>query len=612
MRSGDEQLIGKFQSRIAHILDVRAEGDHDRIISVLFATEQPVARWYGIEQLQVDESSMQLDRILSGGAPFLLNHDPSAQVGVLLPQTLKVEGGEARIDVKISRNEDELWQDLQDGIKKNISVGYYALETEIVQQKQGVDTYDSYKVTKWEPVEVSLVAIPADIMCGVGRSKESLLVTDSIEKLNMEKSKMPEVEVRDKSDEAYLLQLGRDLNDLDMARHFLAQGKTPAEFKAAWLEKQRASQDKATSMVLQSSAELGLSPRELKEYSILRMANAVLEGGWEKAGFEFECHKAVEARLGRRPHHAGAFFIPYDIKTRHLHVSADQYSRVAHALQRRDQTVGTPSAGGYLVGNDYLGGSFIDQLYEEVVAIKLGARFIPGLVGDVTIPKQLSGGTAYWVSEGVDITESGLSFGQLSMSPKTLGAVTEWTRKLMLQSSPAIEQLVIEDMGTVMALEVDRTVINGAGTATEPRGILNTSGVSVVDGTSFTFDDAVQAETALATNLVRGAQRHWLMHPTNEGTLKTRLKVASSTFPIYLIENGVMNGYPVRSTTQQPSTDLLFGVFSEVLIGEWGAMEMLLNPYAKSRSGNIEVTMFESIDIQVRYPQAFVRVNPFS
>jgi HK97 family phage major capsid protein len=132
-------------------------------------------------------------------------------------------------------------------------------------------------------------------------------------------------------------------------------------------------------------------------------------------------HRACEKSLGRT---TGGFIVPWQV------------------LERRGLTKVSSSAGGYLVGTDHLGGSFIEILRNKMLIQLLGATVLSGLVGDVVIPRQDSPTAAYWVTEGNSPTEGAPTFGQVTMSPKTVAGYVDITRKLALQSSPSIEYLI--------------------------------------------------------------------------------------------------------------------------------------------------------------------------
>jgi len=132
------------------------------------------------------------------------------------------------------------------------------------------------------------------------------------------------------------------------------------------------------------NVEIGLSMEEVRGYSFLKLIRSQVVQDPSLAKFERECSRAVSQRINQQP---SGYFVPYDVL-------------------KRDMTVGTDSQGGYLVATDLLGANFIDMLRNRMMTVRLGATVLSGLVGDVAIPKQTGGATAYWLSEGGAPTES--------------------------------------------------------------------------------------------------------------------------------------------------------------------------------------------------------------
>jgi HK97 family phage major capsid protein len=185
-----------------------------------------------------------------------------------------------------------------------------------------------------------------------------------------------------------------------------------------------------------ATADIGMDQKEVKQYSLMRALNALSNPGDQAAqraaAFERECSEAQAKVLGKS---ARGLFVPNEV-------------------QKRDLLVGTASAGGNTVATDLLSGSFIDILRNAMVINRMGTRMMTGLVGQVAIPKHTGSATAYWVAENAAPTESQQSFGQVTMTPKTVGAWTDISRRLLLQSSIAVESLVQTDLATVLGLAI--------------------------------------------------------------------------------------------------------------------------------------------------------------
>lgn len=133
--------------------------------------------------------------------------------------------------------------------------------------------------------------------------------------------------------------------------------------------------------------------------------------------------------------------------------------------------------GSNLISLDHLGAQYIDVLKAKLVVRQLGARTLTDLVGNVDIPRMKASATAGWFAENTAITPSDAQHERVLLSPKHVGAITEFSRNMLLQSSPDIEQLVRADLAGILAEQMDRVAIRGGGT-NEPTGVLATAGVN--------------------------------------------------------------------------------------------------------------------------------------
>ena len=343
---------------------------------------------------------------------------------------------------------------------------------------------------------------------------------------------------------------------------------------------------------------LGLTPKEIKSYSLTRAIRRLRSR--DCTGFEFEVSKTIERKLNRS---ATGIYVPADVQ---------------HA--RRDLSVNNgsqPGDGGALVGTNLVASSFIEALRSSSIVMQLGARFLRGLVGTVEVTRQSGIGEGYWVVDGVAPGSSDPNYALVPMSPKTVGASVNVSRHLALQSTPDVDTLLWSDLAQVLGTSISRAVIAGSGADGEPTGLLNTDGV--VDGTTgaangvdFNHDDSIDMETRIRNADVIDALS-WLLNPTVAGTLKKRLKIAGSTNPCYLVQDGKMNNNPVYETTQVPDVAGILGAFRQILIGEWGVLDLAVNKFGTGhRAGNLELRALQTIGVVIRHPEAFTKFEAFS
>ena len=596
----------------AFLLD-RAKADIEaRTVELAFSSEQPYERWWGVEILDNTAPAVRLGRLSSAG-PLLMDHDTRDQVGVI--ESVRIDAdrvGRAVVRFGKSARAQEVWQDVQDGIRRNVSVGYAIHAAQLVETKEGVDTY---RVTDWEPLEVSLVSVPADASVGIGRSAADggdnpiqLLTTERnmpdnqpaipaepIDRAAIQRAAIEQANKDATQRAADIIAIGEMFAKQGgdkLAAEALRSGKTVEQFRQDML--------KHVSSQPLPSADIGLSKREAQQFSFLRAINALCSpvdrAAQEAAAFEREASDAVAAKTGKS---ARGFYVPSDV-------------------QRRDLTVGTATAGGHTVATNLLASSFIDLLRNKMSVTAMGAQFLTGLIGNIAIPRQTGGAAAYWVAESGPPTESAAAFDQVAMSPKTVGAYSDISRKLLLQSSIDIEAFVRNDLATVMALAIDLAALNGTGASNQPRGVLQTSGIgSVAGGTNGlapTWANIVDLETAVAIANADVGTMGYLTNAKVRGKLKTTSKVSGQNGFIW--EGGELNGYRAGVSNQVPSnltkgtsngvaSAIVFGNWADLIIGQWGTLDLLVDPYSNSTSGTVRVVAMQDVDVAVRNAVSF-------
>lgn len=572
----------------------RASADKDkRTIELSFSSEEPVERWYGTEILSHDKGAINMERLASGRANLLINHDSRDWVGVIESARIDDKRGRAVVRFGSGQHAQEIFQDVRDGILSSVSVGYKVEEIKLTRSSE--EDGDEYTVTRWMPFEVSLVTVPADSSVGVGRSEGSNPAVpakrqESImaEKNNAQAGGTADAQGIDHAAPERLriktLQTLARTHKIDEATRdkWIDEGVTSEEAAQKVLDiiAERTSRNPAVSAV-------GMSNQETRAYSITRAIQAVVDKNWSKAGLELEASRAIAAKLGKVSNEH-TFFVPMEI-------------------QKRDLIVGTSTMGGYLVSTGNVG--FIDILRNRSVVYRMGAMRLSGLQGSVTVPKQTSPGTGYWLAtEATSITESQLVVGQMTLVPKNLGGYTEISRQLLLQSSPDAEGLVMGDLAAVLGLSLDVAALRGTGTE-QPTGINATSGiggVTITTGT-VTYANVLEFQTDAAGANALAANSGYVTTPALAAILKQKARFANSDTPIWQgnVLDGNIEGIRAMSSNQMSANQLLFGDFSQLVIGEWGVLEVEANPYANFAAGIVGVRAFLTTDVGVRYPGAF-------
>jgi len=296
------------------------------------------------------------------------------------------------------------------------------------------------------------------------------------------------------------------------------------------------------------------------------------------SGAELEYNQEAEKRSGRK---AQGAFIPFD------------------ALETRANTTTTASD---LVTTIQRPQDYIGALRSSNIVRSMGVRTLTGLSGDVVIPKFGSGLSLGWINEGESVPESEMGFDAITLKPKHTGGKTEMSRQLIQQSSPDIESLVREDLSYLVAQNIDKAIIAGTGVK-DPLGILNTVGV-LTGAIPTTWQEVLaliqQIEDENIINL------KWLGTSTTKTTLAGIEKSAGTGQ--FLYSGGQVGELPFNVSANMPVNKLILGDFSQVLLGVWSEIDILVNPYAEPAysRGGVQVRAMATCDVAVRHPKAFL------
>jgi HK97 family phage major capsid protein len=600
------------QLKRAFVVERASIDEEARTVKLAFASETPVNRGWFIEVLDLSRKSMRTGR-LTAGANLLCDHDTRDVVAVV--ESVEIGSDKvARAVVRFGRSvrAEEVFRDVIDGIRVNVSVGYIIHEAILDGTRDGSDTY---RVTDWEPFELSLVSVPADATVGVGRSLPAELPAvpslPSISPSSTENRAMTTPEIKPAGTPAPTIEVPAQRNHAaeiskiaaampggaELAMRSIQAGHTVEQFQA---EAIRALASKPV-----PTADIGLTPKETRRFSMVRALNALANPGdtaaRSAAAFEFECSNATATKLGKA---SRGIMIPFEV-------------------QKRDMNVGSAAAGGNLVATDLMSGDFITILRDAMVLNTLGVRFLSGLVGNIAIPKQTGSGSAYWVAEGQAPTESAAAIGQVAMSPKTVGAFTDISRKLLLQSSIDVESFVSADLAMVLGLAIQRAAISGGSVANEPSGILAKIAASVIGGANGgapTWDHVVDLETAVSVANADVGTLAYLTNAKVRGKLKKTFVDGPGTGErVWQKGSEPLNGYRAAVTNAVPSniakgtganlSALIFGNFADLVIGMWGGLDLMVDPYTHSTTGTVRVTALQDVDVGVRNEESFATME---
>lgn len=652
--AGRKPLPDFNKGGLVRTMEVRSFDQTSRTVELAFSSEIEVERWYGVEILDHSPESVRLDRLRDSGA-LLVNHDWEDQVGVVESVSIDADRrGRAVVRFGRSARADEIFNDIVDGIRKHVSVGYRVLAAQLQEVR---DEYtDVYRITDWEPYEISIVSVPADTTVGIGRQADNPHEEQRAEKPNTAQSTKPVSEdsrmekiLRDASgnlvralvdengnitqvlemleragDDARnaeqrgrkaeqdrvrsITEMGEKYNARDLALKAVAEGTTAEEFQRSLLDHLNKPQDPAQPsdgtrsgakpLSEMPSAAIGMDEKDIRRYSVFNVIRALANpndaAAQRAAAFEIECSHAAQQQYGRS---AKGILIPDDVL------------RAFNAGGAPNTPTGAQT-GSNLVGTDFMAGSFIDLLRPRTTIMRL-ARTMGGLVGNVEIPKQTGGATAYWIGEGDDANETTPTIGQLGLSPKTVAAYTDITRRLLMQSTPDAEAIVRGDLVAAIAQAIDYAGYYGTGTNNQPLGLSNYTGLNAVDfaATNPTYAELVQMETEIAADNADVNSMAYVLNAKGRGAAKTTPKFADgasvAASGVIWEPGNTLNGYRAEVTNQVKDGDVFFGNFADLVVGMWGGLDMTVDPYSLSKSGGLRIVVFQDVDFAVRRVESF-------
>ena len=556
---------------------IEAESQIDpetRTVELSFSSETPVERSFGSEVLDHEPDSVDLQRI-NNAAPLLLEHDRSQQIGVVERAWIDEDEKKGRAIVRFSRSAlaDEIFTDVREGIRSLVSVGYQVGHFIREEATEGLETL---RATNWMPLEISMVSIPADMNVGVGRAylesnstpqPKDKLMEKPVEETAREEQPLeriqeptPEVriEVRPDKTASEIASLGDRFGAEAEAVRYISEGKSLDDFKTFLMERQ-ASQPLESA---QGDEEIGMSNNERGQYSLSRAILAAADNRLD--GIELEAHRELEKRFGKP---AQGFYAPNDVLKRDL---------TATAGDTGDKLVATVKP------------EMIEALKAQPIVAQLGARLLTGLSSNVTIPKAGTQ-TAYWTDEtdsGSALSESTMTIGSISLSPKRVAAYSELSKQLLAQSSFDVESMVRDDLVYQLNLAFDAVAIDGGGT-NQPSGVLDASGLHGQTGGQ-NWQNVIDAEADVMSTHALAGSLAYVTTPAVMATLKGTEK-ASNTAQFVWQDNRI-NGYPAVATTQMTADHTVFGDWSQVVLAEFGSgVDIVADPYSLALTGMIRV-----------------------
>ena len=345
--------------------------------------------------------------------------------------------------------------------------------------------------------------------------------------------------------------------------------------------------------------------READQFSLVNAIKAQASGDWSQAGREREVGQELARKYGTRT--ATGILVPN------------------HSWSKRTFVASSGSAGGNLIQTDVLSDQFVDALRPYSAVMEAGATMITGLQGNVSIPKRATSSTAEWfgADDADSISESVGTFGTVSMVPKSIGVYSKFSRLMQLQSTPDIENLIRQDFLELIGTGIDAAAIAGTGSSSQPTGILSASGTTVLalatNGSAASLDNLLTLKKNVgAANVIDDGTMAYLTNSKVESAI-SQLKDGNSAYHLnpYTAPLGeqkfagkrmlISNNCPSNLTKGSGSnlSAIIFGKFSDLLIGQWSGIEIETDIYSDFAKGTVGVRAITTIDIAVRHGASF-------
>ena len=629
-----EKLAPLFRS--VESLEIRADDDDRMTIMLSASSETPVERWFGDEILSHEDGAIRLDRVSNGSVPLLFNHDWDGVIGMV--DSARVENSKLMVEAHLfdTQRAKEVRSMIEGGLR-NVSIGY---RLHVVEENKDTDTFTA---RDWEPYEVSIVSIPADPTVGIGRKLgEELEVrmlrasagSDNTANTAARRAEMSEESTVTAGENAANEQHNVTAMQAEKGRRaaiaaMCKANKIDSRAEATWIRDGTPIEDvigddgeiKTKGVARQIldvmeergkarpaiASELGLSKGETNRYSLFKAIRALHYGNKdsraiEQAGFEIECSKALSDKLNRGS--GSSLLVPAEVLMRPMQTEVMERAMVNRAMAT------TPGAsGGYLVNVENMG--FIDILRNRSVARSMGARVLSGLEGNVMFPRQTGKNSVTWqAGEHTSVTAGDQTLGQLSMTPKTAIAITDVSEQLLRQSSPSAEQFVMADLAADIAIDgVDLAALKGTGGA-QPIGIYNTTGVDTgQDASSVTYAKILAFPVSAGSNNAIRGNPGFVTDIAGASVLMQEQRFSNTDTPLWEgnLMDGSCIGFRAMSSEQLATGELIFGSWDELVIGEWGVLELSTDTGGtRFNSATVGIRAMWMVDVMIRYPQAFV------
>jgi HK97 family phage major capsid protein len=585
--------------------------------------------WFGerwIEILSHAPGAVIMDRA-NRGLSFLEDHETLLLSGIV--EGFRVdEDGKTRGVVRFSRNEQgqKIKRDMEDGIRPFISVGYDPKRARLVETREG--DLEVWEVTLWEPMEASSVPLDADITVGVGRSAagsdhiRNRVVIEGDGNVPRRNAMDPKTAPPDQGTEtpaaertaspaiepgtdfrAQAAEISRMADAYGMASKaadWIARGLTPDQVSTEILKLRKTDFEAAPA----SETIIPVSQRDASRYSYSRAIMQAADGKGQFSGLEGELHQEIVRRLPESTKRHDGIFVPM---------------RLGPGGTR---TMDTKTAGKGVELVFDRPGEMIELLRDSTLLARMGARILTGLTAPIPFARQIGGLTVHWVPENPasDVSSSDEAYDIVTLFPHTMQGTTALSRQLLVLGTVDGEMMVRGDLAAAHGEAFDQAGMHGSGTNGEPMGLYSAPGVlSQAMGGVPDFTKLVAMTTAVRNAKAQRGSLGWITTPGMAGKLMTVLVASAAGSEMIWTgthDSGRLIGYPAASSSLASATlgsgsdhCLVHGNFGDIIMGTFGAMEIVADPYSQKKKGLIEITSFQMADVLFRHGWSFCKAT---
>lgn len=269
--------------------------------------------------------------------------------------------------------------------------------------------------------------------------------------------------------------------------------------------------------------------------------------------------------------------------------------------ERAAVVAGTAAKGQEIVAEDKL--NILAPLRDALVLSAAGANFMTGLVGNVSIPTY-SGSTVGWAGE-VDAASDGAgTFGEVELSPKRLTAYVDISKQFLIQDSVSAEALLRKDIVDALSNKLEATILGAVeGDATKPAGLF--AGVTA-DTAAITFADILKMEQTLEEKNV-GGNIKFIASPAAKAVLRATTVGGTKSDIRMIMDGNEIDGIPTLVTNGMTSKGLILGNFNDLVIGQWGGIDLTVDPYTQAANGKIRLVVNAYFDAKPQRADSFVK-----